>query len=173
MLFMTLGNFVDTQIAFISLIISILSFMMSFEFWKKQFRPIITISVRTVNSGNVGIVFLLKVLNSGSIPAKNVIISIDEKLIADAFGSGASEENKERWVRSINNNKINILQNGEAVTCSFGTCHSNDLGFWKYNAEFPITINYQGWFGYKYTEKQTLQIKDSDSFTGYMWGENA
>ena len=163
----------DTQIALISLIIAMLSFSMSFVFWRRQFRPIITVSIKTVKSGNTGIAFSLKVLNSGSIPAKNIRLSINEEKISYAFGSGALEENKERWVRSINKNNILILQNGDAVTCSFGTCHANDSGFWKYEAEFPVGIVYQGWFGYIYEEEQIVNIKDSSSFTGFMWGENA
>lgn len=101
--------------AFISLIISILSFMMSFVFWKRQFRPIITISVKTVKSGNIGIAFSLKVLNSGSIPAKNVKISIDEKQISSVLLALAHRKKIKSagFVQLMQT--IIILQNGEVL----------------------------------------------------------
>jgi hypothetical protein len=71
----------------------------------------------------------------------------------------------------MKNNIINILHNGDKITCSFGTTSSNDAGFWKYKAKIPITIKYEGWFGKKYSQEQDLIIIDSDSFTGFMWGE--
>ncbi|RGP55105.1 hypothetical protein ASB58_08470 [Pseudomonas abyssi] len=112
-------------------------------------------------------------MNSGSIPAKNIQLRIDEESIIDVLGSDATEENRARWIRSVNANEIRILQNGDFTTCSFGTSQSNDNGFWKYGSEVPIRISYKGWFGYKYSDTQIIKIQDSDSFTGYMWGSNA
>lgn len=162
----------DTQIALIALIISVLSFGMALYFWRLQFRPIITVNVRTAKAGNVAIAYSLKVMNSGSIPAKNIQIKIDEASIAENLGSEASNENLDRWVRSINSNKIRLLQNGDSSTCSFGTSKANDEGFWKYGANISVNVTYQGWFGYKYSDTQTIQIQDSSSFTGYMWGDS-
>ncbi len=168
-----LGIHVDTKISLIALIISILSFGMSLYFWRLQFRPIVTAGVRTVKAGNVAITYALHVMNSGAIPAKNIQIKIDESSLDGVLGKDSSEENLARWVRSINKNRIHLLQNGDRVTCSFGTSRANDEGFWKYGAEIPIEVAYQGWFGYSYTENQVLKIQDSDSFTGYVWNANA
>ena len=159
----------DTQIALVSLIVSILALGMSFVFWLRQFRPIITACVRTVKGGNVGIAYSLKIMNSGSIPAKNIKIQLNESEIEQSLGAEASEEYKEKWLRSVNKSSIHILQNGDSTSCSFGLTKENDSGFWKYGAEFHVVITYEGWFGYTYTETQLLKIQDSDSFTGYMW----
>jgi hypothetical protein len=49
----------------------------------------------------------------------------------------------------------------------------NDEGFWKYRSNLRITIEYLGWFGKHYLETQYLKIVDSDSFTGFMWGDRS
>lgn len=160
----------DIQIAIVSLIVSILALGMSFVFWLRQFRPIITASVRTAKAGNVAIAYSLKVMNSGSIPARNIKIKLNESELVKSFGVAASEEHKEKWLRSINKSNIYILQNGDSTSCSFGLTQGEDSGFWKHGTEFQVVITYEGWFGYKYKETQLLKIQDSDSFTGYMWG---
>ena len=162
----------EYPIALIALIISILSLGMSFYFWRRQFRPIITVAVRTVRGGNCTIAYSLNVKNSGSIPAKNIHISLDESTLEYALGKDATGENRVRWLRSINENSVHMLQNGDTSTCSFGTSQADDNGFWKYGSEITIKLEYTGWFGYKYTDAQVLKIQDSDSFTGYMWGAN-
>lgn len=160
----------DTTIALISLFVSMLALGMSFIFWRRQFRPIITACVKAVKGGSVGISYSLKIINSGSIPAKNIKIQLNESEVEQSLGSGTSAEDKEKWLRSVNKSSIHILQNGDSTSCYFGSTEINNSGFWKYGAEFHVVINYEGWFGYKYTETQLLKIQDLDSFTGYMWG---
>jgi hypothetical protein len=93
--------------------------------------------------------------------------------LEEALGADASLDNRKRWIESINSNVINMLQNGDSITCSFGTSQANNQGFWKYEAMIEFEIKYFGWFGKTYREKQTIKIQDSDSFTGYSWGKNA
>lgn len=38
-------------------------------------------------------------------------------------------------------------------------------------AQVSIIIEYEGWFGKKYVQPQTIDITDSGSFTGYMWDD--
>jgi len=163
----------DEQISIIALIISFLSLGMSFYFWRCQFRPIVTVSVRTVSGGNTAIAYALHVMNSGSIPAKDIQIVFNGDSVEQALGQDSTEENKTRWVRSINENPIFLLQNGDTTTCSFGTSQANDQGFWKYGSEIILNLKYKGWFGYTYKETQKIKIQDSESFTGYMWNPNA
>jgi hypothetical protein len=90
--------------------------------------------------------------------------------LATAFGADASADNKKRWLACFNQ-VIGILQNNDRVQCSFGTTMAADTGFWKHNAVISIIITYEDWFGRKYNENQNLKIADSNSFTGYLWGE--
>ncbi|MFO0793176.1 MAG: hypothetical protein U0586_03890 [Candidatus Brocadiaceae bacterium] len=163
----------EVLIALVALIVSILSLGMSFYFWRRQFRPILTLAVRTVSAENTVIAYSLQVKNSGSIPAKDIKLKIQESNLEQALGVDATAENKERWIEAVNSNTIHILQNGDIATCSFGTSEANDQGFWKYGAMINVDIKYFGWFGYTYTETQTIKVQDSGSFTGYMWGTNA
>jgi hypothetical protein len=151
------------------LLISFCSLLASVYFWRRSFRPIVSAAVKTHAAGNEAILYDLVVLNSGTVPARNIRIKATEKSLTSAFGRDASAENKERWLACFNQ-VIGLLQNNDRVSCSFGTTKVADGGFWKHNAAISITIVYEGWFGRKYNDKQNIQIADSNSFTGYSWG---
>jgi hypothetical protein len=157
-----------------ALAISFCSLLISFYFWTRSFRPIVTAAVKTHAAGNEAILYDLVVLNSGTIPARNIRIQAAEQSLAAAFGGDATPENKQRWIACFDQ-VILILQNNDRVSCSFGTTKAADTGFWKHNATISVIITYEGWFGskyfpWKYEEKQDIRITDSDSFTGYSWG---
>jgi hypothetical protein len=158
----------DTMIAAAALVISVCSLGVSIYFWRLSFRPIVTAVVKTHVAGSEATAYDLVVLNSGTLPARNIRITAAENWLAAAFGRDASEENKERWLAGLNQ-VIGLLQNNDRVSCSFGTTKANDTGFWKYNATIPVIITYEGWFGQKYNAAQNITIADSNSFTGYYW----
>ena len=161
----------DTLISFSALLVSIIAFVTSIYFWKRSFRPIVTAMVKTHAAGNMGTAFDLEILNSGSLPAKNIRLYAEPEKVEPALGSDASQENRNRWLCCFEpKNAIAILHNNEKIRCSFGMSRENDQGFWKYKATIPITIKYEGWFGKVYTQTQVVQIIDSDSFTGFSWG---
>lgn len=163
---------IDTIIAVSALIISVIALGMSVYFWRRSFRPIVTAMVKTHVSGNLATMFDLEILNSGSVPAKNIRLKTQPTDIDKALGKDATPDNKRRWLCCFEaENMINILHNNTSVKCSFGQCKANDQGFWKYTAKIPITIEYVGWFGKKYIQNQDIQIMDSNSFTGYHWAE--
>lgn len=164
----------DQIVAIIALIISFLSFGLSVYFWRRQFRPIITVAVKTADAGNRGIYFNLQVKNSGSLPAKNIKLSANQSDLDIAFGDDATQENRTRWLAAFNEeNVIPILQNGESITCSFGMSQPHDRGFWLYRANLRITTEYAGWFGYHYVDTQIISIIDSNSFTDFQWGDRS
>lgn len=163
----------DTLIAFVALVVSLLTFGTSIYFWRRQFRPIVSAAVRTHKAGNLAVAYNLVLLNSGTIPAKNISLSIDESTLVAAFGDDATTENKTRWLACFSAApRIKILHNGDRMSCSFGTTKSGNAGFWKSRATISIAIKYEGWFGLSYTEQQILEVVDSASFTGYLWGES-
>jgi hypothetical protein len=161
---------VDTIVALIALAVSVLSFGYSFYFWRRSFRPIVTAMVKTHGADSGGIYYDLVLLNSGTIPAKNVSIKPDPTSLAAAFGRDATEANQRRWLAAFDpTNTVSIIHNGDRVLCSFGETDGLDGGFWKYKSKISVTIEYEGWFGKKYKQAQEIQIIDSDSFTGFMW----
>ncbi|MEA9423183.1 MULTISPECIES: hypothetical protein [Aeromonas] len=166
-----LKNNVDTVIALVALAVSVIALTLSIYYWRRQFRPIVTAAVRTKMAGLECIAYNLVLLNSGSIPARNIRLNVDESTLEDALGKDATKENKKRWLACFSNTQqITVLHNGAITSCSFGTTRLNDQGFWKVRGKITITIVYEGWFGKYYQESQTLEIVDSASFTGYSWG---
>lgn len=160
----------DTLIAFVALIISVISLGLSRHSWRRSFRPIVTAAVKTHSAGNEAITYNLVLLNSGTIPAKNVVVRPDNVSLSSAFGSDATSENKKRWLACFAEEaQIPILHNGDHISCSFGMTTGNDTGFWKYKSKISVVIEYVGWFGIEYKQPQELRIVDSDSFTGFMW----
>jgi len=152
-------------IAFCSLLISFGSFVFSIFHWKRSFRPIVSAMVKTHSGGNQIIAYDLVVLNSGTLPAKNIQITAEAESLNAALGQDASDENKTKWLAAFDR-EIYLLHNGDKVSCSFGTTQANDTGFWKYDATILITVTYEHWFrtGWRrqYEENQRIRITDSD-----------
>lgn len=162
---------IDTLVAYVALVVSLLSLGLSVHFWRKSFRPIVSAMVKTHCGGSDAIAYNLVLLNSGTIPAKQIRISADEASLTQALGLDATPENRKRWLACFEEEiSIPVLHNGDRVSCSFGTTKSGDAGFWKYKSTVTVSIAYRGWFGSEYKERQELRILDSESFTRYSWG---
>jgi hypothetical protein len=155
-------------ISVLALVVAAGSLIVSYIWWQRSARPIITAAVKTHSGSNVEIHYNLAVMNSGTIPAKNIRIRADEAALSASFGQDASLENKDRWLTCFKET-IDFLHNSDRVSCSFGTTRANDAGFWKYKAVIPVVITYEGWFGSSYEERQNIRIRDSDSFTDGHW----
>ncbi|TCJ18179.1 hypothetical protein EZJ19_02785 [Parasulfuritortus cantonensis] len=161
----------DTLIACVSLLVSIIALAISVRFWQQSFRPIVTAAVKTHSGGSEAIHYSLVLMNSGAIPAKNVVLRANQRSLHGALGDEATEENRRRWLACFSDRAaVAVLQNGDRASCSFGVTKRNNAGFWKYKSVIKISIEYEGWFGRKYSEPQELLIADSDSFTGFSWG---
>jgi hypothetical protein len=134
-------------------------------------KPIVTAVVKTHPSGDEGPIFYdLFVKNSGAYPAKDIRVDVCDVALNSAFGSGATEFWKDRVLACFSANTP-LLVNGESLCIgSFGFTDKADTGVWKYNAILPIIVRYKGWFRLRHRYKQTLQITDSDTVTGYSWG---
>lgn len=160
----------SSVLAALALIVSIMSLGISVYFWMRSFRPIVTAMVKTHTAGNERIAYDLVLLNSGTIPAKDIQLLADEGSLSQAMGTDSGEANRKTWLACFSGQKaIAVLHNGEHMSCSFGTTRANGEGFWKYNARVSITIQYRGWFGRQYEQSQEIEIRDSDSFTDFSW----
>ena len=100
----------DTLIAIAALLVAAASLGLSIYFWRRSFRPIVTVAVKTHTAGNVLTSYDLVVLNSGTIPAKNIRLAADDSSLTAALGGGATEEKKKKWLAAFNQT-IPILQN--------------------------------------------------------------
>jgi hypothetical protein len=159
-------------IPMVALIVSLCSLLISFDVWRRSFRPVVSAAVKTHAAGNVTICYDLVIQNSGTRPARNIRISPVSSLDA-ALGQDATEDNKRRWLACFDQT-IPVLQPNERVSCSFGTTQINDAGFWKHKAIIRIRLSYEEWLGgliRRYPEEQDIQIVSSESFTGFSWGD--
>lgn len=163
---MTIG----TTISLTALLISLCSLLASVFFWRRSSRPLVTVAVKTHSADSGMIAYDLVVLNSGALPARSIRIAATDAALAAAFGQDATAANKERWLASFRS-EIRMLQNNDRVSCSFGTTKQDDAGFWKAHATIAITVTYKGWYGTTYSDEQPICIADSNSFTGYAWGQ--
>src|SRR5437016_4194254 len=151
--------------SFCSLLVSLFAFLLSVHHLKRSFRPIVSVVVKTHDAGNAATTYDLVVLNSGTLPARNIRISAEPASLNAAFGRDASEDNKTRWLAGFDR-EIYLLHNGDKVSCSFGMTKANDAGFWKYDATISVTVKYQHWFGKgllgrPFSEDQKIRIADS------------
>jgi hypothetical protein len=163
-------DWLDISLSFISILIAFIALVISIKYAALTFRPLITVSVKSIAQGDILIVYDLIVLNSGTIPGKNIKLETNNNDISSCLGKNSGEINRSKWLACFSpQTKINILQNGQSTSCSFGTTVNNDDGFWKYGSEFDVKISYESWFGKKYTEIQPLKIVDTNSFTGKYW----
>ena len=98
-------------------------------------------------------------------------MTAENRTLAQALSDSAKNEDKSLWLACFDGNTtIPILHNDDTVSCSFGTTGEGNSGFWKYNSQISIMIEYEGWFGHKYKQPQELFVRDSGSFTVRMWG---
>jgi hypothetical protein len=90
------GSHECNNISSAALAISFCSLLISFYFWTRSFRSIVTAAVKTHAAGNEAILYDLVILNSGTIPARNMRIHAAELSLAAAFGGDATPENKRK-----------------------------------------------------------------------------
>jgi hypothetical protein len=156
------------------LLIAAVGILVAVYFWTRSHRPILTVAVKTHPGQEEGpIRYDLVILNSGTVPANNLSITVDDIALNAAFGLGATEYLK-RDIFAVFGKTIPSVQNGERLVVGpFGYTNGMAAGFWKYNAIIPIAIryNFKGLFGWwPHKQEQTIQIVDSETVTGYSWG---
>jgi hypothetical protein len=156
----------------LALAVALVALGLSWFSWRRQFRPIVSAAVRTKAAGNEAVIYELVLLNSGSNPARDVSITTDKVALEQYLGLDATGDNRTRWLACFEADaKIDVLQNGDHNSCSFGHSRRNNSGFWKYGSKIDVCISYKDWFGRRIVENQSISIRDSESFTGFSWGE--
>lgn len=163
-------SWLDLWFSFLAVVVSSVSLAVAVRYSSKSFRPIISVAVRTHLAGNEAITYNLEVMNSGAIPARDIQIKALLADVESAIRNPGRPEIKSKWISCFDPEcRIPMLQNGEKACCSFGMSKADDSGFWRYGATIPVVVEYKSWFWKSYVDSQTLYIRDSESFTGYMW----
>jgi hypothetical protein len=156
-------------LALCALVVASFALIQSWLFWRKSFRPIITAMVSTHAAGSEAIAFNLVILNSGTIPARDVTLHIHDNRRLNSALNHAPEDQRQKFLACFEKeNAIPVIHNGAHVSCSFGFTGAHE-GFWKPMSTFPIWIRYYGWFGSIYCEEQIIKIADTSNFTNKRW----
>lgn len=133
-------------------------------------RPFVTARVSTFDGGNMGTALNIIVHNSGNTPAKNVRLSADPKELESALIAKADDPlRKQVEVCFSDRTVIPVLENGKAVTNSFGWLSSDSQSTWKAQARFDVEVTYQDLDGREYKHKFPLLIADDAGFAGSFW----
>lgn len=161
---------IKTVIIACAFILSILSFLFTRRSWIEGNRPIITAEIKTHAAGNEGIAFNIWVHNTGSRPAADVQLKVDEKYIKRLLAPGCSEAEK----KEIHNvfslkGEIPLLHDGKSVSNGFGHTSASDNSSLNYGVKIPIIITYRGLGGKKFETKQNLVVKGSEYFASSGW----
>ena len=161
-----------------AVIISVISLCVTVLLWQQSNRPVVAARIKTHSGGNVAIMYLLELVNSGSRPAKNIRLHASHDQIAAALMPEAKSQpdfaNHLRTVERCFEERamVPVLLNGEAITNSFGHT-SMGHPFWKPGATMELKISYRGLQGQRYASRVTIKIDDTAGFAGASYGGKA
>jgi len=155
-----------------ALIVSILSYYFAVRSWRESYRPIVTARVTTHSSGNIGAALNLLVENTGTRPARNIRLTVDEAVLNEAFDPNHANRYRE-GVRACFSEKfvIPVLANGATVSNSFGLVSRNEQNTWKWHSRVPVRITYEDLSGRKFTHDLDLFIANNEGFASGAWHE--
>jgi hypothetical protein len=159
------------MVAISALVISLATLIVTVLHWRRSARPIVSAMVKThLVDENRKAILNLTLMNSGTMPARNITLRTCEEGKLDAALDNPTEEEKVNYLECLSGQPyVAVLQNGAEISCAFGYFGPTGRSFWKPLATFPILIRYEGWFGWVYEEEQIIKIADSTSFTDSAW----
>jgi hypothetical protein len=161
-----------------AVIISVISLCVTVWLWQQSNRPVVTARIKTHSGGNVAIMYLLELVNSGTRPAKNIRVHASQDQIAAALAPEAKNQpDFTKHLRTVERcfeerAMVPVLLNGEATTNPFGHT-SMERSFWQPGATIELSISYHGLQGQRYTSHLTIKIDDTAGFAGASYGGKA
>ena len=155
-----------------ALIVSALSYYFAVMSWRESYRPIVTARVRTHSSGNIGAALELIVENSGSRPARDILLKVDDRRLAEALTPSITDFYREE-IRACFSAKfaIPVLANGASVSNAFGFYSRDEQNTWCWHSRVPVQIDYQDLEGRKFRHKLDLFIANNEGFASSAWHE--
>jgi hypothetical protein len=157
-------------VAAAALVVSVLSFYFSIKSWRESNRPIVITRISTSDSGE-GIAFLdLLVENTGSRPAKNIKLSVNNQNLHAALVSSPDQPTRKYIERCFaEDTVIPILANGKAASSAFGILSYDERSDWRRFATFDVFIKYHDLDGREYNHSIPLLITSDQGFAGGVW----
>lgn len=141
--------------------------------YQKTNRPFVTAKVTTHAEGNIASALNITVHNSGTSPAKNIRLHVNDSELKAAFSNEKSDTFK-KYIMNCFSEKgiIPVLENGQSVTNSFGMFHRNlEESTWKIDTLLNIEISYLDLDGNEYNHKIPLKLASDLGFAGSGWSK--
>ncbi|HEY0320444.1 MAG TPA: hypothetical protein VGC66_05680 [Pyrinomonadaceae bacterium] len=153
-----------------ALIVSVISFYFSVKSWRESNRPIVTVRVTAANGGEEGTPLNLVVENTGSRPAKNIRLTVDNEELEELLAEQVDEIWRKHITRCFSERAIiPILGNGKSVSNTFGWLSGNSKSAWRGEVRFNVQISYKDLDGRKYEHTNPLLVADDTGFAGGFW----
>lgn len=168
----------NTILAILAFVISILSYRFARRSWFQSNRPIVSAMVETHAGGNESIFYNLTLNNTGNRPATNIRIYVEENDVDTCVAEWVKNSKSSNTIYQAvmrcfsDNGEIPLLLNGKTITNSFGYTRGDQKTFWRYGASLSIKIEYCDLDSRKYNSKQVIKVKDSAGFAGGIWGSS-
>ena len=160
-----------------ALTISVLSFSFGLISWRETYRPIVTARVATYAQGNQGIFLNLLVENTGSRPACNVQLLVDETTLTAALDPSLDVKGQEE-IRGCFSPKftIPVLANGASTSNAFGMLAwpgtlNVKLNAWVWHSRMPVEVRYLDLRGRKFSHRLDLFVADSSGFASTSYAD--
>lgn len=159
------------MVALMAVSVSAFSFYFSVQSWRGSNRPFITVRVTSFGlGGNIATPLSLLVENTGTRPAKNVRLKVEDKKLEDIMLPSRTTEDFEAIKLCFSERGvIPVLANGNAVSNNFGLLKGPSEGTWTPNARIEITVSFEDLDGRRFTHSNPLLLADDRGFAGSFW----
>ncbi len=155
-----------------ALAVSVLSYYFAVRSWRESYRPLVTARVGTHSFGNMGAALNLIVENTGTRPARNVRLTVEEPKLASAFDPQIEDSEREQ-IRACFAAKftIPVLANQASVSNAFGFLSRDKDNTWQWHSRIPIRIAYEDLDGRQFKHKLDLFVANNAGLASGAWVE--
>ncbi len=175
-----LSDLVRTGVPLAALVMSGVALWITNRLWVRSNRPIVSAFIQTSFSGNQSRGYDIVAVNSGSRPAVEVQLRVQDEDLLAALADGVESNPLHKVLREdvrrcfSSYGDIPLLLNNQTKTNSFGyTGPAGGRGtFWKPGASFEVTIAYRDLDKRSFKSTLPLHIRDSETFAGGAWGKS-
>lgn len=152
--------------------VSVLALRTTLRLWRFTNRPLVSVTVETVKSGNMGTALSLVVSNAGNRSAKDVRLSTDEALLGRLLALGADDATTVAVRKCFAlESTIPMLIPGRSYEGSFGLLAVGlPQSTWREQTTLPVEVSYTDLeMGTPFRYVVNVRIADNATFTGSGW----
>ena len=157
---------IRTSIALVAVIVSFTSLYFARRSWQSANRPLVT---AFIEANGEGVAFDLKVSNTGTRPALNVVLGADQAALDTLLEDNAQAHQKRAVYECFAPEaSIPVLRNGETLSTALGA-YEEDRPWLRYGAQTKIELKYSDLEGRKYRSTIPVKVFVREGFGGSVW----